>query len=76
MSKSLRVLGKQSRAKLFLAAYYWHDDKSCVPFTRSQGYGIIQPNGRDLSAEVMALGMRTCFERICFELTVISEKQL
>jgi hypothetical protein len=55
ISRSLRALGEQSRTKLLLAAYYWHDDKSCISFTRSQGYGIIQPNGKDLSIEVMAL---------------------
>jgi hypothetical protein len=59
MSKSLQALGKQSRAKLFLAAYFWRDDETCISFTRSQGYGIIQPNGKDLTVEVMAVGM--CF---------------
>ena len=58
MSKSLRAMGK-SRAKLYLAAYYWHDDIMCVSFTRSQGYGIIQPNDRDVSIKVMASGMCT-----------------
>ena len=78
MSKSLRTMGKQSRAKLYLAAYYWHDDKLCASFARSQGYGIIQPNGRDLSVEVMALGMYTCFDHTNLFRTdyVISEKQL
>jgi hypothetical protein len=59
MSKSLRAMGKNSRVKLFLAGYYWHDDKTCIEFTRSQGYGIIKPNGRDLDVEVMAVGMCT-----------------
>lgn len=57
MSKSLRALGEQSRAKLFLAAYFWNDDESCISFTRNQGYGIIQPNGKDLTVKVMAVGM-------------------
>lgn len=54
MSRTLQALGKQSRAKLFLAAYFWHDDKSCISFTRSQGYRIIRPSGKDLTVEVMA----------------------
>lgn len=57
ISKSLQALGKQSRAKLYLAANFWHDDKSCISFTRSQGYGIIRPNGRDLTVEATAAGM-------------------
>ena len=59
MSKSLRAMGKESCVKLFLAGYYWHDDKTCIEFTRSQGYGIIKPNGRDMDVEVMAVGMCT-----------------
>ena len=57
MSRSLRALGKQSRAKLFLAGYFWHDDEDCISFTRQLGYGIIQPNGKGLTVEVMAVGM-------------------
>ena len=41
-------------AKLFLAAYYWQDDEDCLSYTRSQGYGIIQPNSLDLVVDVMA----------------------
>ena len=59
MSKSLRAMEKNSRVKLFLAGYYWHDDKTCIVFMHSQEYGIIKPNGRDLDVEVMAVGMCT-----------------
>lgn len=59
MSKSLRAMGKECHVKLFLAGYYWHDHKTCIEFTRSQGYGIIKPNGRDMDVEVMAVGMCT-----------------
>jgi len=55
MSKTLRAMGKNSRAKLFLAGYYWDDDESCISFTRSKGYGILKPNGKDLSVDTMAL---------------------
>ena len=63
MSRSLRALGKQNRAKLFLAAYFWQDDKNCISFTCQLGYGIIQPNlvGKGLTVEVMAEGMCICF---------------
>ena len=57
MSKSLWAIGKNSRVKLFLASYYWHDDKTCIEFTHSQEYGIIKPNGRDLDVDIMAVSM-------------------
>ena len=56
MSKSLLAMGCGNRAKLFVAAYYWQDDEDCLSFTRSQGYGIIQPNGLHLTVDVMAEG--------------------
>ena len=71
MSKTLRAMGKNSRAKLFLAGYYWDDDESCISFTRSKGYDILKPNGRDLSVDTMALGMYNMHMSICHsELTV------
>ena len=56
MSKSLRTMGRVGCAKLFLAAYYWQDDEDRLSYTRSQGYGIIQPNGLDLAVDIIAEG--------------------
>ena len=71
MSKTLWAMGKNSHAKLFLAGYYWDDNKSCISFTHSKGYGILKPNGKDLSVDTMALGTYNMHMSICHsELTV------
>ena len=49
-------MGKEKRAKLYLAAYYWPDDEDCILYTQSKGYGIIQPNGADLTVHLKAKG--------------------
>jgi hypothetical protein len=68
---------KISRTKLFLAGYFWDDDESCVSFTRSKGYGIVKPNGEDLSVDVMPLGMCSMSHSLfCAHCSVIAEQQL
>ncbi|KAF5383024.1 hypothetical protein D9615_005084 [Tricholomella constricta] len=52
LSRSLMAMGKDNRARLYLAAYYWPDDE--VSYARSKGYGIIQPNGSDLTIHFKA----------------------
>ena len=47
---------KDKRARLYLAAYYWHDDEDCISYARNKGYGIIQPNGSDLTVHFKARG--------------------
>ena len=49
-------MGKDRRAQLYLAAYYWPDDEDCVSYARNKGYGIIQPNGSDLAVHFKAEG--------------------
>lgn len=49
-------MGKNPRAKLYLAAYYWPDDEDCVSYARNKGYGIIQPNGPELAVHFKAEG--------------------
>jgi hypothetical protein len=57
MTASLRAMGRSKRTMLYLAAYYWQDDEDCIPFARNLGYGIIQPNGLDLTIDTKAKGM-------------------
>jgi len=54
ISESLIAMGKNQRAQLYLAAYYWPDDEDCVSYARNKGYGIIQPNGSDLTVHFKA----------------------
>ena len=57
LSKSLDAMGNEKRAKLsYLAAYHWPDDEDCISYARSKGYGIIQPNGSDLTVHFKAKG--------------------
>jgi hypothetical protein len=35
-------------SRLYLAAYHWPDE-DCILYARNRGYGIIQPNGTDLT---------------------------
>ncbi len=49
-------MGKNRRAQLYLAAYYWPDDEDCVSYAHNKGYGIIQPNGSDLAVHFKAEG--------------------
>lgn len=42
-------------SKLYLAAYYWLDE-DCISYARNKGYGIIKPNGSDLTVGVKAEG--------------------
>lgn len=49
VSKSLRAMAKNPRAKLYLAAYHWPDEESCISYARDKGYGILQPNGSGLT---------------------------
>jgi hypothetical protein len=46
----------KSHAKIFLAAYYWPSDNNCVSYAYSKGYGIIHPNGLDLTVAAIAEG--------------------
>ena len=58
LSKTLDAMGKEKKAKLYLAAYHWPDDEDCISYARSKGYGIIQPtgNGSDLTVHFKAKG--------------------
>ena len=49
-------MGKMKSVKLYLAAYYWPDDEDCISYAQSKGYGIIQPNGADLTVHLKAKG--------------------
>ena len=56
VSKSLTAMGKAKCARLYLAAYCWPDNEDGKSYARSKGYGIIQPNGSDLTVHVKAEG--------------------
>jgi hypothetical protein len=56
MLKSLIAMGKDKRARLYLAAYYWPDDEDCIFCALNKGYGIIKPNGSDLIVHFKAKG--------------------
>lgn len=43
-------------SRLYLAAYFWPDDEDCILYARNKGYGIIQPNGADLTVGFKAEG--------------------
>ena len=49
---------RPSVSRLYLAAYYWpEDDDDCmISYARSKGYGIIKPNGLDVTVDVQAQG--------------------
>lgn len=54
-------MGKNRRAQLYLAAYYWPDNEDCVSYARRKGYGIIQTNGSDLTVHSKAkVGLDKC----------------
>ena len=57
LSKTLKILGDSKYAKLYLAAYYWPEDE-IIHYAQSLGYGIILPNGTDLTVHVKA----TCLQ--------------
>ena len=46
---------KNKCARLYLAAYHWGDE-DCISHARSKGYGIIRPNGSDLTVHSKAEG--------------------
>jgi hypothetical protein len=56
MSKSVIAMGKGKRARLYLAAYYWPNEEDCIYHARNKGYGIIQPNGSDLTVHFRTKG--------------------
>ena len=49
-------MGKSPRAQLYLAAFYWPDDEDCISHARNKGYGVLQPNGSDLTVCFEAKG--------------------
>ena len=54
MLKSVTAMGRGKRGRLYLAAYHWPDEDSL--YARNKGYGIIQPNGSDLTVHFRAKG--------------------
>lgn len=44
------------KAKLYLAAYNWSDDDDVISYASSLGYGVIRPNGQDLTVHAKANG--------------------
>jgi hypothetical protein len=50
-------MGKEKcGSRLYLAAYYWPNNDT-ISHARNKGYGVIQPNGEDLTVEVKAKGV-------------------
>lgn len=48
-------MGKETQdSRIYLAAHFWRDED--LLYARNKGFGIIQPNGSDLTVSVKAEG--------------------